>query len=100
MAQFSNSKLDKFEKAALKDMKAQHAADGGTLVQDAGFTMAVMPAFPGSKMVRVSVSFASEMETKLRPKVGAYMALSKMFEGEFVQVPADAVPALFDAFLY
>jgi hypothetical protein len=99
MAQFSNSKLTKAQKSELKDMKVQHTTDGGALYQHEGFTMAVMPVFPGSKMSLISVSFASELELKIRPKVGAYMALSKMFKGEFVQVPAEAVPALVDALI-
>jgi len=86
----SNTKLTKDQKIELKAMKAQFLENDGQIFYNdiSGFTCAFMPEFPGSKMARISVSFASENEVKFRAKVGVYSALDKMiYYGQFVIVP-------------
>lgn len=85
----SNTKLDTSQKESRKEMKACVRANDGQIFSfpHHGVTVAIEPAFPGSRMVNVSVSFMSPNEQKFRRKVGEYYALYRMRSGEYVQVP-------------
>jgi hypothetical protein len=85
----SNSKLEKFQKVNRKVMLAGMRDAGGTIATVGRFTVAIMPEFPGSSMARMSVSFASENETKLRRKVGEYHALARLYKMQSVPVPVN-----------
>ena len=52
-------------------------------------TVAIMPEFPGSRMMVVSVSIAEPRETKFKRKVGEYHALRRMFDDcEYIKLPS------------
>jgi hypothetical protein len=61
----------------------------GTIATVGRFTVAIMPEFPESNMARMSVSFASEDEQKIRRKVGEYHALTRLTMLESVPVPTN-----------
>lgn len=84
----SNTKLTKIEKAALKFLE-QSLIDqfGGWVTSDSGkVTVAWVPEYRGSKMLRVAVSVASDEEFKIRGKVGRYHALNRLDNGEYIKV--------------
>lgn len=83
----SNSKLTKFQKVSRKVMLADLRSALGSIATVGRFTVAIMPEFPGSSMARMSVSFASEDEQKIRRKVGEYHALIRLHNLESVPVP-------------
>jgi len=82
-----DTKLDEFQKNDRKVLKLDFIAEGGRLFNFNGFTVAIKPAFSGANMALVSTACASELESKLRRKVGEFHALHKMNMGEFMQVP-------------
>lgn len=85
----SNSKLVPFQKEARKTMLATLGDNGGKVFYfaDYGITIAIEPVFKGSKTATVSVSTASENETKLRRKVGEFYALAKLYDDMYITVP-------------
>lgn len=91
----SNSKLTPEQKIERKDMLSLLNTADGYIMQDGetGATAAIMPEFPGSRMVRVSFSFMSPDEIKFRRKVGEYWTMYRMFyRDEFVTIPKISVP--------
>ncbi len=88
----SNSKLDRDSKADRKVLLAALTAAGGQIFSfpNAGWgvTIAVMPEFEGSRTMRVAVAVASPAEEKFRRKVGEYVALCHMDDGQSIAVPA------------
>jgi hypothetical protein len=85
----SNSKLSPVQKLFRRDAKSDHIAVGGSIATVGRFTVAIVPEFPGSNMARMSVSFASEDETKLRRKVGEFHALFRLQDNKSVPVPVN-----------
>jgi hypothetical protein len=78
----SNSKLNKFEKSAFKDMKkflpnVQFAQMGKT-------TLAF--AYVG-ELVEFATAICADNEKKNRPKVGKYWALTRYESGQTVKMP-------------
>lgn len=89
----SNSRLNAFQKGSRKHMLGILTAALGIVItsEDGRVTVAFMPEFEGSRMLRVAVSVASPDETKIRRKVGEYHALDKLFNcGMFIMVPDGA----------
>lgn len=83
----ANTKLDKYQKAWLKQAKQDY---GYMLTFGYGnrFTVARMEEFPGARMAQFSVSYAALDEQKVRRKVGEYHALDRMSCREIVKLPA------------
>lgn len=85
----SNSRLNVLQKGARKHMLSILTDAMGAVIasEDERVTIAFMPEFEGSRMLRVAVSVASPDEIKIRRKVGEYHALDKLFDSEFIRVP-------------
>lgn len=58
-----------------------------------GIVVAIAPEFTGSKMLRVAYALKSDTETKFRPNVGEYLALSRWYyrDGPNVMIVRDGV---------
>lgn len=85
----SNTKLTKAQKQALKKFKKNNPNVEFFSFPVSYSTVAIQEEFPGSKMWKVSVSYASQNERKFRVKVGEYHAMERMKYSEFVKVPRD-----------
>lgn len=106
--QFSNSKLNPSQKAMLKTYKTALAAVGAVFFSYApeknswcdtktpGATVLVVPLFPGSKIVEISVAVCSFEEQKYREKVGEFHAAEKHFNGQVIRLPL--APDAWDSF--
>lgn len=82
------TKLTKFQKQDLRDaLSNMNEGDTVTCFPEDNVTVATSREFPDSKMLRVSISFCSDVETKFRKKVGKYHTLNKMGRNEFIQLP-------------
>lgn len=81
------TKLMKHEKQAVRDMIEDFRSQGGELFTDAerGMTVAMIPAFSGSRMAHVGVSWQAPTEKKFRKLVGINTAIGNC-DGTF-QVP-------------
>ena len=83
------------------ELLAQFAADGGKLHYKFGITVAELP-YKGnnSNMSRFAFSFASPTEYADNPAVGKYLALCRMYNEEFVNLPITTdVNRLMDSFV-
>lgn len=80
------TKLNKFEKRILTEMKKEFAAYGGVLVAVGRMTFAFQPT--GPNRAKVSWAIASREETKIRRKAGEYKALDRMLN-ESVFLPVE-----------
>lgn len=80
------TKLNKFEKRILTEMKKEFAAYGGVLVSEGRMTFAFQST--GPNRAKVSWSIASREETKIRRKAGEYKALDRMLN-ESVFLPVE-----------
>lgn len=84
-----NSKLSPGMKQNRKVMLADLADLNGRVFSFPTYnaTVAIMPEFPDSRMMLVSVSIAEPRETKFKRKVGEYHALRRMFEtSEYIKL--------------
>lgn len=86
---FSNSKLTDTQKLIRKDyLNFLAEFEGAIFSSDSGMTtIAFMPEFKGSRMLRVAFAICNPNETKIRRKVGEYHALEKLFDGQYVLLP-------------
>lgn len=83
---YSNSKLDRDQKAERKELMADLPA-GSTMAMSAdGFTALVVPA---GAVNMLFTAVASPDEEKIRRKVGEYTALCRWVDGIGVPIPAD-----------
>lgn len=80
----SNTKLNEVEKKVLKNFVAGMGADTGFAVCG---NVTALAKIAGPDTVRISTSVMSPDEKKHRPKVGMYVALTRMREGQYVTVP-------------
>ena len=85
----SNTKLTREQKDFLKNLKFQNPEIQFFSFPEFYATVAIAEEFPGSKMVKVSISYCATTEQRFRNKVGQYHAAMKMLAGEFVKVPTD-----------
>lgn len=86
----SNSKLTVHQKMnRMEYLETLVMCHGAIVASLSGrVTLAFVPEFTGSRMLKVAVSYASPTEKKVRRKVGEYHALSKLFDtGEFIKIP-------------
>ncbi len=93
----SNSKLSRSLLPALAAMAASFEEKGGEVhhFADVGVTVAIRESTENTFFASVAV--ASGDEKKFRPKVGSYLALSRMQDGEGVQVSAAPYDSMEDA---
>ena len=82
----SNTKLNRDEKEYLRELKTAQDVKGGELFfyPDIGFTVAVLPA---GDVCRVATYVSSPLEQKFRRKVGAFNALCRLMDDEFILIP-------------
>lgn len=84
------TKLTKQEKRYVRDMIADFESTGGQLFSfpEEGLTIAMIPAFAGSRMAHVGVSWQAPSEKKFRRLVGADTAIARCNGSfQFFQVP-------------
>jgi len=95
----SNSKLTEFQKGRRNCMlKALDNMGGQVYTSADGVTLCILPEFENSRMMLVSVAVMSHTEKKLRPKVGEFHALCRMFEkNEYIKIPTWFAPGIYDA---
>jgi hypothetical protein len=82
------SKLPKAHKASVRHAIRMFEADGGRVFffPEVRMTVAVIHAFPGSRMAVVGVAIASPTETKFRKLMGAHIAMLRCDDQGF-QMP-------------
>lgn len=57
------------------------------MVQEGPLTICAVPVFPGSRMISISMAWASPNEKKIRRKVGEFYALRRWYSGKSIQIP-------------
>lgn len=85
----SHTKLSREQSEWLKEEKLDFQNIDGEFFNFYNYTIAIKPAFFGSKMAKVSLAIMSENEEKFKHRVGEFSALVKMKTGEFIQVSCD-----------
>jgi hypothetical protein len=82
----SNTKLTPKQKIMRKNLRKSFGLS--CVMHTVGrVTMFLQPEFSGSNMGLLSIAVASPKETKLRRKVGEYLALERAENGEYIKVP-------------
>lgn len=76
----SNTKLDAYSKAVLKQFKRENPNATFAASPDGRVTVLVLP-HPTLSMGQFSVAIASENEKKIRRKVGEFQALTRYWDG-------------------
>jgi hypothetical protein len=85
----SNTKLNSEQKSMRKTLRKSFGPQC-VMLAVGRVTMFLQPEFAGSNMGLLSISIASPNETKIRRKVGEYMALERAANGKYVKVPMAA----------
>ena len=82
------TKLNKAEKQLVRGNLDMLRVEGGDVFSfpDKGVTVAIAPAFPGSRMAMAAVAIAAPTEKKFRKLVGVNQAMCKHENGEGVQM--------------
>lgn len=86
-----DSRLDSYENINRKQWRKGLTALNGLIFSfpDWNTTVVLLPEFPGSRMMLVSVSMAEPRETKFKRKVGEFHALRRVFSAnEYIKVPS------------
>ena len=84
----SNTRIFASQKAWAKEQKRTLRNVGGDVFHftSEGVTAAIRPKFAGSEFVEVSVAIMSESEKKYRKSVGAYYALCRLEDGNYITI--------------
>jgi len=94
----SNTRLDAASKVDRRELLKSLRALGGEVFSfpNDGITIAIQPAFEGSRTMHVAVAVASPEEKKFRRKVGEYVALCHLVDGIVITVPRCSVEVMGD----
>ena len=97
------TKLTAQQKLERKELLAYFLENQGMIYssEENGITVAVLPHFPGSRFVKLSVAYMAMDEKKFRVKVGEFLAMRRLIDGEYICIPAcdeaNIVDAIFGA---
>lgn len=86
----SNTKLSKLQKESLKTLKAEYPEAKIFSFPMENCTIVMGAVFPGSRMVKIGISWASPNEKKFRRKVGEYNAMLN-YEFSTFQMPCNGL---------